>query len=257
MVQIKKRAPIQIPATATKEPSNPTKLSICLMGPPKFGKSDWANQLGDALFIDTEDGLKELKTRDLRCLNWETYLDIIDELESAEPNYDFLVLDTVSRLYDQCFKYVCKKNGFEHPADQAHGKGWSLIGKEWSEGIWRANSLNAGCIFIAHSKQKEVDVIRNGFKTKVQQEVMSLPPSGAENVNTLVDCILTGGYVQTANNQSTSEDRVWYTRSTSANQAGSRFLLPETIEWDPKHFKAALTQKEKKSASKPRRRRKQ
>lgn len=73
-----------------------------------------------------------------------------------------VVLDTVSPLYNLCMDYVCEKNGWDHPADAPHGKGWAAVRLEFSRGInslaqW-ADKLGATLIIIDHSKEEVIEM---------------------------------------------------------------------------------------------------
>jgi len=167
---------------------------IILHGPPKVGKTLTAASFpGPALFIATEAGHKyiqyELKKSLVRLRlgkdtaihkgtiykfknGWEKLMWLLEGDYIKRMKLKTLIVDSVGPLYQMCMDYVCESNGYEHPQDGGHGKGWSALGREFAKGLGllveEAEKINCTVLFIAHSKQSEIDA---GSRTYSRIEV--------------------------------------------------------------------------------------
>lgn len=140
---------------------------IAIHGPPKVGKTQLASKFPGAVhWIATEYGhkfLPEDQKKNLKNLDpdngWATLRDHIKTLKPRGGKTQ--VLDTISGAYKLCMNFVCEKNGWSHPADAPHGKGWNAVANEFYDGISRlvhlTHSHNMTLIMIDHSKETLVE----------------------------------------------------------------------------------------------------
>ena len=61
---------MKLPSKRTAANANPLAYSVYLYGEPKTGKTTWAAQQKDALFLATEPGLEALSVFQLRMNTW-------------------------------------------------------------------------------------------------------------------------------------------------------------------------------------------
>ena len=228
-------------------PLKATDYFIVLIGPSKHGKTTWANLLGDGYFLDTENGLRLQKEscgkeipedRQCRVKNWAGYLTALKSLEIGSSKnalpFDYIVLDTVSILYDMCLDHVCKANNVSAPGDAPHGIVWSKLGIEWKRGIQRLNSLDKGLVFVAHSKQKETQIIERGIQKTVPMLGMDVATSAANVVSAAADYIF---HVIEDRTDPKNPKLVLQTKPMNGIEAGDRSgKLPDTIPFDAKWF---------------------
>lgn len=152
--------------------------TIVLHGPPKVGKTQLASKFpGPILWLTTERGHKYIpeKQRNVKLTRddgWETFINFVKTKKTKAKTY---VIDTVTGLYDMCFNHTCKVNGWNHPSDGPHGKGWAAVKKEFIEGLGRlidlADKHNSTVIIIDHSK---VDLIET-TTAEIEKVVCSMP----------------------------------------------------------------------------------
>lgn len=167
---------------------------IILHGPPKVGKTITASSFPDPiLFLATEPGHKYIrddlkkslirlrvekdtakhKGIDYKFKNgWEKFTWFLEEGFIKKKKLKTIVIDTVGPLYQMCMDFVCMSNGYEHPQDGGHGKGWSALGREFAKGLGilveQAERIDCTVLFIAHSKQVEIEA---GARTYSRIEV--------------------------------------------------------------------------------------
>ena len=99
---------------------------ILLFGPPMVGKTTWASQFPDPIFIDAEDGTKKLRVaRVLRkgqspfdamddAGNWTRALAAVEWVATAPHKYRTLVIDTIDKLEHFAKSWVCKNIGYRN-----------------------------------------------------------------------------------------------------------------------------------------------
>ncbi len=157
--------------------------SMLLFGRKKIGKTTLAAQFESALFLMTEPGGKALSIRQVGIRNWSEFKGYVDlAIEDSETRT--VIVDTTDLAYAYCLEYVCDKLAIEHPADEAYGKGWNAVRKEFVSVINKLLHSGKGVVFISHSKDEE-------FKTRhsdtFHKTVSSMPGQAKDVLEGLVD----------------------------------------------------------------------
>lgn len=211
--------------------------SILIYGPPKVGKTTFANELTDStLFIATEEGQSFIECFHQSCPDWKTYQEIVRELAGkAGDRYKAFAVDTVDAMYNYCADYVGKKHGFDHASDEEWGKGWQLIKEEFQRGLNRLLALGKGVILISHSQDREV-------KTRVLTLTKTMPTlsgSARKVVLPLVSVIIYAGFewVKDKETGEKVERRVAIMKPAETLEAGDRTgRLPGVMPLSAKKF---------------------
>lgn len=231
------------------EPSQPEeKLHaslIFLYGPPKIGKSEFFSHFTDPYYIQTEPGLKWLNVRKTYVKNWSEFKELLTLLEkrisSGKFTASYIVVDTVDNLFRFCLEYVCDVRKIDHPSDQAYGKGWEALGREWNKGIGRVVTLmpDVGVGFVGHSTVRETK--KHGIV--IEKIMPEMSRSGFRTLNALCDFILYAG-VEERRVRKVNGKKVWrqkrflYTRPTEDVETGARGpQFPEKVPFDYANFK--------------------
>ena len=145
--------------TLPKEKSQPCDelqdYSILLYGEKKIGKTTLSSMFKNAFFMLCEPGGKALSLYSRPVRNWLEFKAYV-RLIIKSKNFENVVIDTADYSYEYCFDYQCKKMVIDHPADEAWGKGWKAIKKEYSSEITKLLHSGKGVIFISHAREEEV-----------------------------------------------------------------------------------------------------
>jgi hypothetical protein len=219
-----------------------------LEGPSGVGKSTFASEAEDPIFIPTERGLDQItapKFPTPKTLEeFGTYLNAIDE----EP-HDFktLVIDTVDALelliFDAVIAEARKSDKRIKSIEEVGGgwqKGYSRAREYWQRLLSRLTSLSErmNVLLIAHSHLRAINDPMIGtaydvFEMKVQQK-------SAELIKQSVDLILfarltTALAKETAKARKgrglVSGDREMYTQPTTGIEAKNRYNLESPMEF--------------------------
>jgi hypothetical protein len=158
---------------ALSEPSDALQdYSILLYGDKKIGKTTLCSMFPGAYFLMTEPGGRALRVYQTPVNDWLVAKQALRALETNPGKFRTVVVDTVDMLYQHCFTHVSKVEGWDHPSEEAWGKGWAALRKEFSGYITRLLALDMGVILTSHSQEREIKR-RDGSKYDRIQPTMS------------------------------------------------------------------------------------
>lgn len=153
------------------------------------GKSTFVDKLDNLLFINT-DGNTDNTTSPVisiqdevtqngritkRKLAWEIFLEVVEELEKKDNNFERVCIDLVEDLYEHCRLYTYDKLGIEHEQDAGFGKGWDMVRTEFLSTMKRLKNIGYQIIYISKEIASEIN-LKNGGK------ITSYKPNIADKV---------------------------------------------------------------------------
>lgn len=162
---------------------------ILLYGIPKIGKSSWAAQFTDALFLSTEEGLNHLEVYEAPVKNWDDFLNVVREIEGGSNTFKTVIIDTLDNLYLFCQQYIYKLHNIRHESDMSYGKGWAQVDAEFRRQITRLSQIKQlGKVFISHAEEKEF--IKKGQDKPEIKITHTLPKRARKIISGMADMIL-------------------------------------------------------------------
>lgn len=132
-----------------------------LYGVAGVGKSTFASNIPDALFIDTESGTDSMDVA--RLPKPESWSDLQEELDFVlkEKPCSTLVVDTIDRIENLLIQDTVKQNGKQSIEDYGYGKGYVMIQERWQkEFLFRLDKIIAAginVVLVAHSISRKVE----------------------------------------------------------------------------------------------------
>jgi len=173
----------ELPAEKSEPSDSLQDYSILLYGPKKIGKTSLTAQFEGAMSFMTEPGGKAQAMFQAPCRDWaelrgKTRLFIKDD------RFRTGIVDTADLAYEQCLAYTCKKMVIDHPSDEAFGKGWNAVRKEFQSWVMELLGSGKGVIFISHQKEHEFKTRRGDAFNKVGA---SMAGQAADVIEGLVD----------------------------------------------------------------------
>lgn len=143
---------------ATKEDRPPR---IVVYGPGGVGKSTFAANAPDVLFIDIEDGLDGIESAKAPAKTWQDVLDVITALHNQDHEFKTLAVDSIDWMEQLIHAAVAKEHGEEHIEGIGYGKGYKFALDYWTQFLQGMTSLrdnkNMTIILIAHEQIKRFD----------------------------------------------------------------------------------------------------
>lgn len=154
---------MSILASVTKGKVNKPPI-ILVHGKPGTGKSTWASQAPNPLFISFEEGTNHLDVaRTPTVEDWIKVINIIGELINDEHDFKTVVFDTVDMMEMLIWKAICQRENVKsiELAGGGYGKGYKIALEEyWSVLVDGMRALrdrrNIGTILLAHSVDREI-----------------------------------------------------------------------------------------------------
>ena len=132
-----------------------------LYGVAGVGKSTFASNIPDALFIDTESGTDSMDVA--RLPKPESWSDLQEELDFVlkEKPCSTLVVDTIDRIENLLIQDTVQLNGKNSIEDYGYGKGYVMIQERWQkEFLFKLDKIIASginVVLVAHSISRKVE----------------------------------------------------------------------------------------------------
>jgi len=176
------------------------KKTVWLYGEPYTGKTTFASQFPNHLFLTTDDNIRELMTynagempphvsikdiveKEGRITNrkyaWVVFTETITALETQKTDFDTIVVDHLGELYEHCRLYIFDREGIKHETDEGFGKGWDLVKTEFLSTLRRLFNLDYENIIAITHEDRTKDITKKGdnkltaIKPKLREAILS------------------------------------------------------------------------------------
>lgn len=217
---------------------------IMLYGVEGIGKTTFASQAPEPIFICTEDGLGSLQVEHFPlATKADDVLEAIGTLVTEDHKFGTVVLDSVDWLDNLIWQDVEAKHDAK---DLAYGKGAMIVAERWREVLGGLNALRNDkgmvVILLAHCQIKRFDSPEvepfDRYQPKLQERSNAILREWADavlfaNYKTIVrkDDV---GFNKTNNRGISTGERLLYTSEKPAYMAKNRYSLPESLpmSWD-------------------------
>ena len=105
---------------------------VVLYGPEGIGKSSFAAQFPEPLFIDTEGSTRQMNVRRLpRPTSWTMLMQMIEEVAKNPDVCKTLVIDTIDWAERLCNEHVCQQAQKKSIEDFGYGRGYVFVKEEF------------------------------------------------------------------------------------------------------------------------------
>lgn len=218
-------------------------LKVVIYGAEGIGKSTFAAQFPNPLFLDTEGGTSSLDIRRVKCgEDWSYLLSCVDEVINDPTICRTLVIDTADWAESLCCKFVCEKYRKANIEDFGFGKGYVYLVDEFSKLLNSLNKLidvGINAVVIAHGKPRKFELPEEAgqFDRWEMKLTKQVAPLLKEWCDMLLFCNYKTYVITTENNTKKAQGgkRVIYTSHHACWDAKNRFGLPDEVDLD---FKA-------------------
>lgn len=213
-------------------------LKVVIYGPEGIGKSTFASQFPEPLFIDTEGGTSNLDIRRIKCnKSWDELIAIVKEIYANPSICKTVVLDTADWSEFLCINAVCDKYRKNNIEDFGFGKGYVYLLDEYSKLLTLLDKLievGINVVLTAHAKPRKFELPeeQGAFDRYEMKLTRQVAPLIKEWCDALLFCNYKIYVVTTENNSKKAQGgkRVLYTTHRPTYDAKNRFNLPEELE---------------------------
>lgn len=224
---------------AVKEP-----LKVLIYGPEGIGKSTFASQFPEPLFIDTEGSTIRMDVARMeKPTSWQMLMQQVAYVRDNPDVCKTLVIDTADWAEQLCSNYVIsQKQGMKSIEDYGYGKGYVILAEEFARLLHRLDDVRSKGIHIvltAHAQMRKFEQpdelgAYDRWELKLQKKTAPLIKEWADtvlfaNYKTMVVNVDNQG-AQKGKNKARGGKRVLYTSHHPCWDAKNRFDLPGEVD---------------------------
>tara|TARA_R110002020_G_scaffold44181_1_gene127714 strand:- start:27473 stop:28240 length:768 start_codon:yes stop_codon:yes gene_type:complete len=236
---------------------------ILVYGTAGVGKTTFAAQAPNPVFIQTEDGAGTLEINSFPVVStFEEFMQCLAALYN-EHHYDSVVVDSLDHLEPLIWKRVCADNSVENIEKLGYGKGYVMALDYWREAMAALNGLrdqkSMAIILIAHHQIRkhsdpELEQI-DRYEIKLHQKASGLVQESVDAVLFAKHKVSTKteqlGFGNTRTRGISTGQRVLATIETPAFLAKNRYGMPAEIPLSWADFMQAInpSKEEKKNGT--------
>lgn len=226
---------------------------VVIYGPEGIGKTTFASQFPDPLFVDTEGGTNQLDVAriDPAPKSWNELLGIIEAVKVERPCAT-LVLDTADWAEMLCINHLCIKNKWDSIEAPGYGAGYTAIKEEFGKLLNKLSDLiEAGInvVLTAHAMMRKFD--RPDEASSYDRWELKLQRKTAPLLKEWADALLFVNYKVTVENvdkgmgqkagKARGGKRVMYVEHHPCWDAKNRYGLSGELEFDFKVIEPFIT----------------
>ncbi len=139
----------------------PGAKKVVIYGPEGIGKSTFASQFPDPLFIDTEGSTKEMDVaRTEKPSSWDMLLSQVDEVVHDPSICRTLVVDTVDWAEQLCIESICSKHQKDGLESFGYGNGYVYVKEEFGRFLNHLSDVveaGVNVVLTAHAQLRKFE----------------------------------------------------------------------------------------------------
>lgn len=220
----------------------PGAKKIVVYGPEGIGKSTFAAQFPDPVFIDTEGSTKDMDVaRFPEPSSWTMILEQVSAVIRTPSLCKTLIIDTADWAEMLCTTSVCDKNHKSSIEEFGYGKGYTYIQEEFGKLLNLLTDVikvGINIVLTAHAKMRKFEQpdelgAYDRWEMKLSKGVAPMVKEWADmvlfcNYKTMVVNV-DGQGTQKGKNKAQGGKRVMYTTHHSCWDAKNRYGLPDEV----------------------------
>ena len=238
---------------------------MVLYGPEGIGKSTFAAQLPQPLFIDTEGGTRHLDVQRFaeRPSSWTLLLEQVNYVQSHPEVCRTLVIDTADWAEALCVRHICDKAQLGGLEDFGYGKGYVYLQEEFARLLQLLTDLAEGrgvnVLLTAHAAMRKFEQPQemgayDRWELKLSKKVAPLVKEWADLLLFANYEVITLTDTNSKRKTATGGERVMYAMHHPCWDAKNRHGLPDKLPFNyaavAQIFTGAVAQAETQPAEK-------
>lgn len=221
----------------------PSAKKVVVYGPEGIGKSTFASQFPEPIFIDTEGSTKDMDVaRTPAPSSWAMLMEQVKYFSMHPEQLKTLIIDTADWAETLCTEHVCAKYQKSGIEDFGYGKGYVFLQEEFGRLLNLLTELVEKChinvVLTAHAKMRKFEQpdemgAYDRWEMKLSKGVSPMVKEWADmvlfcNYKTFVINV-DGQGAQKGKNKVQGGKRVMYTTHHSCWDAKNRYGLPDEV----------------------------
>lgn len=213
---------------------------ICVYGPEGIGKSTFASQFPDPVFIDTEGSTANMDVaRTKKPSSWVMLLDQVKYFRDHPAECRTLVIDTADWAERICTEHVCAKAGKDGVEDFGYGKGYTYVKEEFGKLLNLLEEVKEAGIHVVLTAHAALRKIEQPEETGAYDHwELKLSKQVAPIVKEWTDALFFANYKihvikqENGTKKANGGKRVMYTTHTPTWDAKNRYGLPDELPFE-------------------------
>lgn len=222
----------------------PKAKKVVLYGPEGIGKSTFASQFPDPVFIDTEGSTTSMDVARIEPLSWTELLSDVREIINGNVDVPCktIVIDTADWAEKMCADHVCAQNRWDSISSPGYGTGYRVTWEEFGKFLnllSEATDKGFNVVITAHAAMRKFEQPDEaGSYDRWELKLQNSPKSNiCAIVKEWADMVLFANYKTfvvkiDGKNKVQGGNRVIYTSHHACWDAKNRFDLPDEIPMD-------------------------
>lgn len=233
--------------------NTPAPPRIIIYGPSGIGKTTFAANAPNPVFIITEDGLGDLDVEKFPiATSYDDVMEALSTLGKEDHKFKTVVIDSLDWLEPLVWEATCKRIGVSSIEAPGYGKGYVESATEWREFFKYATALrdfkNMTVIMIAHGTITRVEdpehpaYDTHGLKLHKRAAAIAEEYSdvvGFASLKTLTN-VEDVGFGEKRNRAISTGERILHLSGSAAYTAKNRYSMPNVIPLDWTEFEKYL-----------------
>ena len=216
-------------------------LKVVVYGPEGVGKSTFAAQFPNPIFIDTEGSTGALDVGRVIPKSWTELLLDVDYFIAHAGELSTLIIDTADWAEKMCTEQVCSEHKWDGVEDAGYGKGYVYVAEEFGKLLNKLEQLKGAgvnVVLTAHAMMRKFE--QPDEMNPYDRWELKLSKKCAPMVKEWSDLLLFANYktfVVTSKDGQKSKatggtKRMMYTEHTATYDAKNRFGLKPELPFD-------------------------
>lgn len=219
---------------------------VTVYGPEGIGKSTFASQFPDSIFIDTEGSTKEMDVA--RFEKPTSWMMLLEEIKYTHDHPDIcktLVVDTVDWAEQMCIEHICDKHQKSGLESFGYGSGYVYVREEFGRFLNRLEEVveqGVNVVLTAHAQLRKFE--QPDEMGSYDRWELKLGKKTSSQISPLIkefsDMVLFANYKTWSvavddkgkKRKAQGGKRVMYTQHHPCWDAKNRYGLPEETEFD-------------------------
>lgn len=217
---------------------------IIVYGPEGVGKTTFAAQFPDPIFIDTEGGTEHYDVARISPApkSWNELMATVDAVKREKP-CKTLVIDTADWAENLCSLHVCSINSYKSIEDPGYGAGYTKLREEFGKLLDKLSDVAEAGIHVvvtAHAMMRKFDqpdemASYDRWELKLQKKVAAIIKEWADailfaNYKTIVTTVDKG--MGQSQGKAQGQKRVMYCQHHACWDAKNRWGLPDQVPFE-------------------------
>lgn len=215
-------------------------VKTLIYGPEGIGKTTFAAQFPNVVFIDTEHSTDHMDVARFPVpQTWTELLRYVDEAIASPDELKTLAIDTIDWAERLCMQHILEDNHWDSIESPGFGKGYTVLMEQFSKLLDKLSMLpdrGVNVVLTAHTTMRTVTLPEESgnydkWELKLQKKTAPLVKEWADlmlfaNYKTMVIMDEKSG-----KNKARGGQRVMYTTHTTTFDAKNRFGLPDEMKF--------------------------